>query len=99
MLALVASLFMTIMSLSSTVVWLLLWKRNGTSYMLLLLGGWLLLCLHSALLAVSAGPNPAFSRGDIEVWVYALEIVLSVIMEAGKLLLLRGLMRNGKHLT
>jgi hypothetical protein len=50
------------MALSSAAVWLLLWRRARAPYMLLLLAGWLGLCLYWSMLAISSGPAPVVDR-------------------------------------
>ena len=96
MLAFESPLLLALMALSSTAVWLLLWRRARAPYMLLLLGGWLGLCMYWAMLAISAGPAPMVARGDIAVAVRVLGIVVAAVIEAGKLLLLLRMWRNGR---
>ena len=96
MLAFESPLLLALMALSSSAVWLLLWKRTRARYMLLLLPGWLGLCVYWSLLAVSAGPAPVIARGDIAVAVRVLGVVVAVIMETGKVLMLLRMWRNGR---
>ena len=97
MLAFESPLLLALMALSSVCVWLLLWLRTRAGYMLLMLPGWLLLCVYWSLLAVSAGPAPALDRGGIAVTVRVLGIAAAVLLAAGKLLLFWRMARNGKR--
>lgn len=96
MLAFESALLLALMALSSAAVWLLLWRSTRTRYMLLLLAGWLGLCIYWAMLAISAGPAPMVARGDIAVAVRVLGIIVAAVIEAGNLLMLRQMWRNGK---
>ena len=66
-LAFESALILALSALFSAGVWLLLGRRARAGYMLLLGGGWLLLCLYWSLLAVSSGPAPVLPRGSIAV--------------------------------
>ena len=46
-------------------IWLMLWTRSRTAYMLLSVLTWWALCGYFALLTVSAGAVPVVTRGDI----------------------------------
>ena len=97
MLAFESPLMLALMALSSSAVWLLLWRRSRAPYMLLLLAGWLGLCLYWSMLAISAGPAPVLPRGDIAVAVRVLGVVVALVIVAGKILLLRQMWRNGRR--
>ena len=57
-----SALVLALMALSSAAVWLLLWAALARP-MLLLLAGWLGLCLFTGrMLAISAGPAPVVDR-------------------------------------
>lgn len=97
LLALESPLALALMGLASAMVWLLLWRRSGMSYMLPLAAGWFGLCLYWSLLAVSAGPLPVVARAELAFWVRLLGLGAAGVMSAGKLLLLLHMWRNGKH--
>ena len=97
MLAFESPLMLALMALSSSAVWLLLWRRSRAPYMLLMLAGWLGLCLYWSMLAISAGPAPVLPRGDIAVAVRVLGVVVALVIVAGKILLLRQMWRNGRR--
>ena len=99
MLAFESTLVLALMALSSAAVWLLLWRRARAPYMLLLLAGWLGLCLYWSLLAISAGPAPVLPRADIAVVVRALGILVALVIAAGKVCMLARMFRNGKNST
>ena len=99
MLAFESPLMLALMALSSSAVWLLLWRRSRAPYMLLLLAGWLGLCLYWSLLAISAGPAPVLPRADIAVAVRALGVLVALVIAAGKLCMLARMFRNGKNST
>ena len=99
MLAFESALVLALMALSSAAVWLLLWRRSRAPYMLLLLAGWLGLCLYWSLLAISAGPAPVVDRTIVAVAVRVLGIVVALVIAAGKLCMLARMFRNGKNST
>ena len=96
MLAFESPLVLALMALSSAAVWLLLWRRARAPYMLLLLAGWLGLCLYWSLLAISAGPAPVLPRADIAVAVRALGVLVALVIAAGKVCMLARMLRNGR---
>lgn len=95
MLAFLSSFALALMALSSTAIWLMLWSRTRTGYMLPLAFGWGLLCAYWSLLAISAGPAPVLARVEIASIVREWGLVAAVVMEAGKIAMLWRLWRNG----
>lgn len=94
-----SALLLALSALFSAGVWLLLWRRTRSGYMLPLLAGWLLLCIYWSLLAVSSGPAPVLPRGDIAVAIRLIGIGAAGLLAAGKLALLRRMLRNGRDST
>lgn len=84
MLSFESPLLLSIMALVSGGIWLLLWTRTRIGYMLLLASGWWLLCIYWGLLAVSAGPAPALSRGEIAITVRSVGLAAVATLAGGK---------------
>lgn len=95
MLAFEAPFLLALMALSSTTIWMMLWCKTRTLYMLPLAGGWALLCLYWSLLAISAGPAPVVGRADSALWVRVVGLAAALVLEAGKVAMLWRLWRNG----
>lgn len=87
--AFAVNVFMSIVSLAATVIWLLMWRHARCGYMLLLCAGWAGLCLYWSLIAVSAGSNPVWSRADLALAIRAVLLVSGAVLVWGKIALLR----------
>lgn len=94
LLAFESPLFMAVVGLLCAAVWLLMWRHVRCVYMLLIFAAWLLLCVHWLLLAVSAGPEPVWSRADMALAVRVLGVVGMAVMGLGTLALLRRMIRR-----
>lgn len=88
MLAFESPLLLSVTALVSGGIWLLLWTRTRIGYMLLLMLGWWLLCGYWSLLAISAGPAPVLSRGEIAVSVRLTGISAAAVLACGKIVML-----------
>jgi hypothetical protein len=84
MLAFESPLLLSVTALVSGGIWLLLWTRTRIGYMLLLAAGWWLLCCYWGLLAISAGPAPALSRGEIASIVRITGMGAAAVLAGGK---------------
>jgi hypothetical protein len=96
MLAFWSPLFLSIVCLLASGVWLMLWSRQRAAYMLPTALSWLAFCAYFALLAVSAGQAPVVDRGDIAPLVRVWGFIVGGVVLVGKWLLLVALWRNGK---
>ena len=75
----------SIAALSFALLWFVAWLRvSRCGYMLLLAGGWLLLCVYWGLIAISAGANPVLARGDIARIVREVLLAAMLLLALGK---------------
>lgn len=74
----------SVAALLFALIWLFAWRRMRYAYTFLLAAGWLGLCVHWGLLAISAGPAPVIDRAAIVVPVRATLAVSMALLLAGK---------------
>lgn len=69
-------------------VWLLMWQRARTGYMLLLAAGWCALCIYWGLIAISAGYAPVWTRAELSPYIRATLLLAVLLLAWGKVALM-----------
>ncbi len=96
-LAFLSSLFLSIVCFLTGGIWLMIWTRSRSGYMLPSALSWWALCIYFGMLAVSAGSAPAVTRGDIALMIRLWGFAVGALVLGAKITLLCVWWRAGRR--
>ena len=92
-----APLAMSVLSLLRGGLKMVLWRRAREVHLLMSAFSWWGLCVYFALLAISAGGSPIFTRGSIAVNIRLWLAATALMIAASTILLVCKLLSNGRE--
>lgn len=95
-LAFYSPLFLSIACFLAGGIWLMLWTRQSTRYMLPTALSWYALCVYFGMLAVSGGGAPIVERTEIAGVLRLWGFFTGALILTSKVLLLRAWWKGGK---